>query len=241
MTAPLWELVCAWLLLQPLSAVSGARWCDRGRLNLSRGGEFSRPTQATRPSVLCSVCKAELAAGSLVALNNSGQQGQTSSHGLLLHCYNRHWGSRWGSHDILFLLSLTAAYLSANQPIGIGRQGIFTERMSFNPWKEAVPAHFLDEVLLNLSDNCINKSPGNLLVRFVKTSMPSRESPACKQAPIRADKPSVTGCLLSNLCCLTLAACSRRICRITACYRDQSDPLTWLTVSFYRHLSHNLF
>lgn len=102
-------------------------------------------------------------------------------------------------------------------------------------------AHILDEVHLNLSDNGINKSPDNLLVRFVQAGVPSRESPACEQAPSRGDEPSVTRRLHSNLCCLTLASCSQRICRITACYRDQSDPLTRLTVSFYRHLSRNLF
>lgn len=44
-------------------------------------------------------------------------------------------------------------------------------------------AHILDEVHLNLSDNGINKSPDNLLVRFVQAGVPSRESPACEQAP----------------------------------------------------------
>lgn len=46
-------------------------------------------------------------------------------------------------------------------------------------------AHILDEVHLNLLDNCINKSPDNLLVRFAEAGMPSRERPACEQAPSR--------------------------------------------------------
>lgn len=45
--------------------------------------------------------------------------------------------------------------------------------------------HISEEVHLNLSDNCINKSPYNLLVRLVEAGMPSRESPACEQAPSR--------------------------------------------------------
>lgn len=46
-------------------------------------------------------------------------------------------------------------------------------------------AHVLDEVHLNLLDNCINKSPDNLLVRSAEAGMPSRDSPACEQAPSR--------------------------------------------------------
>lgn len=101
-------------------------------------------------------------------------------------------------------------------------------------------AHVLDEVHLNLLDNCINKSPDNLLVRSAEAGMPSRDSPACEQAPSRG-----TSHLSQAVYSLTSVASpwlrARRICRITACYRDQSDPLTCLTASFNHHLSHNLF
>lgn len=46
-------------------------------------------------------------------------------------------------------------------------------------------AHIRDEVHLNLWDNCINKSPDNLLVLSAEAGMPSRDSPACEQTPSR--------------------------------------------------------
>lgn len=73
--------------------------------------------------------------------------------------------------------------------IGHGVHGLFTERCGSAEQKRLYQpsdvAHISNEVHLNLSDNCINKSPDNLLVRSAEAGMPSCDSTACKQAPSR--------------------------------------------------------